>query len=147
MKSLSLSIESDLGNVTLAALAVKAVCLYAGLTASDADHVELCMAEAITNSILHAYHGKSSHQVAISVRIVKDQLEFEICDAGTAMSPDQAKRLESEERAHENDPVDRALLSESGRGLEIIRRVMDEVTYKREANRNCVAMVKRISRV
>lgn len=144
MKRLHLAIESDVGNVSLLAVAVNRVCLHLGLDNLMAGHVELCVAEAATNSICHAYHGVQGHTVNVTLIAHPDQLLIEVSDTGTPMPIKQQRRLADGSQDLEMPSVDRHSLPEGGRGLQIIRELMDEATYTCEKNLNRLIMTKRI---
>jgi serine/threonine-protein kinase RsbW len=63
---------------------------------------------------------------------------FKICDTGKVMEtkPDISSVLEF-------DPCDPATIPEHGRGLFIIHKLMDDVTYEQFGNKNVLTMKKR----
>lgn len=89
-------------------------------------NVRLAMSEAVTNAIRH---GSSSPQdvVRIVALVEGDLLVFEVLDSGRFV-PRVARRGEM--------PV-------SGRGLEFMRRLMDEVDVQPGAHGTCVRFAKR----
>lgn len=145
MKSLTLAIESDLVNVSLVTIAANSICLYAGLSADEANQVELCLFEAITNSIRHAYHGETGHIVTVTLAVEESHLQFDVYDTGTPMSTQQVNELLHGDNFIEVEEVERAQIPEGGRGLQIIRRTMDHVAYRQEGARNRLTLTKRIS--
>jgi len=136
MKSLTLEIESSLGNVSLLAVAIHAICLHAGVDQDEANQVELSLVEAVTNSIQHAYHGEPNQRVVVILAFGKGYLRFDLYDTGAPMQVEQIDRLVRGQGIAESIYPDLASIPESGRGLEIIHRTMDEIVYKREGNRN-----------
>lgn len=145
MKRLDLAIDSDLGNVSLLAVAVNRVCLQLGLDDLTAGHVELCVAEAVTNSICHAYHSVRGHSVGLILSADAGELRIEVSDTGTPMPIEQQRRLARQNGDSDTQPIDRQSLPEGGRGLQIIRDLMDHVSYVSEANHNRLIMSKRIA--
>jgi serine/threonine-protein kinase RsbW len=145
VSSVRLVIESNLSDVSLVAVAVNRICVYLGLDEIQADQVELCITEAVTNAILHAYHGESGQTVSIAVSTSADQLHFEVSDSGTPMSAEHVERLIRNSKLFEVEGIDRASLPEGGRGLQIIHDLMDEVAYIRKDNVNRLQLTKRIS--
>jgi serine/threonine-protein kinase RsbW len=146
VKRLTLEIESDLGSVSMVALAINAICMHTGLGTDQSNQVELCIVEAITNSIRHAYRGELNHSVVIEVFIGKEYMQFDVYDTGTSMPREQvAKLIHGEEGIHEDDleRVDLKALPEGGRGLQLIRGIMDEVAYTQVGNRNRLSLIKR----
>lgn len=147
MKRLDLAIDSDLGNVSLLAVAVNRVCLQLGLDSLTAAHVELCVAEAITNSVCHAYHRVRGHTVKVTLSADDRRLHIEVCDTGTPMTAEQQQRLAHGSRESEIQTYDLRSLPEGGRGLKIIRDLMDEVTYTSDNRLNRLIMMKRFTHV
>ena len=144
MSGLSLSIDSNLGNVSLVAVAVNRICVQLGLDDLSAGQVELCIAEAATNAIRHAYHGEPGHTVAIALAAGTDQLSIEVEDSGTPMPVEQEQRLLHGTQATEFQTTARSSLPEGGRGLQIIHDLMDEVSYVRLGNINRLIMRKQL---
>jgi serine/threonine-protein kinase RsbW len=144
LKGLSFSIDSHLGNVSLVAVAVNRICVQLGLDDLSAGQVELCIAEAATNAIRHAYHGEPGHTVVIALAAGTDQLNIEVSDSGTPMPVEQEQRLLYGTQAIEFQTTDRSSLSEGGRGLQIIHDLMDEVSYVRLGNLNRLIMRKQL---
>ena len=145
LRHLDLAIDSDLSNVTLVAVAVNRICLELGLDTLRAGQIELCIAEAATNAIRHAYHGKPGHQVAVSLSADNGELLVEVSDTGTVMPPEHQQTLRSGSKAWDGQPVDRRSLPEGGRGLEIIHQVMDRVSYVSEDGHNRLIMAARLA--
>lgn len=141
MSRVCLIIDSKLGDVPLAAVAVNGICVHLGLGKIQAREVELCIAEAATNTIRHAYHGLAGETVSIAVSTEIDRLHIEVCDTGSSIPAEQVERLI---RGADIVEIDRASLLEGGRGLQIIHDLMDEVAYTREGNLNRLQLMKRI---
>jgi serine/threonine-protein kinase RsbW len=93
VKRLTLEIESNLSHVSLAAVAINAICAYAGLNQDKANQVELSLVEAMTNSIRHAYNGELDHRVIVTITFDKEYLSFDLYDTGTPMHAEQVDRL------------------------------------------------------
>ena len=142
MKHLTLEIESYLGNVSLVSVAINAICLHAGLNGEQSNQVELCIVEALTNVILHAYQGEEHCEVVIEVSVDRERLGFDLYDTGMTMDADKVDSLVNGEGVLECESIDPRSLPESGRGLQIIRSVMDEVAYTREGNMNHLTLTK-----
>jgi serine/threonine-protein kinase RsbW len=145
MSQLELVIDSNLSDVALVAVAVKNICLYLGLDKSGANEVELCVVEAVTNAIKHAYHGNSGHPVSVLVSVSAEELQLEVTDCGTSMAASQVERLVEGTDVVEMDRIDQSSLAESGRGLQIIHDLMDKAAYIKKGNLNCLRLTKYIS--
>ncbi len=141
---LTLGIDSDLGDVSILAVAVNSVCIYLGMDKTDASLVELCAVEAVTNAIQHAYHGQPGHAVSVVITSEIDRLELEIVDSGTPMPDEQVGRLLHGANVFETFDTRRDLLAESGRGLQIIHDLMDAVVYTPGATYNRLRLTRLI---
>jgi serine/threonine-protein kinase RsbW len=145
LRGLSFAIDSNLGNVSLVAVAVNRICVQLGLDDLIAGQVELCIAEAATNAIRHAYHNEPGHTVAIALAAGTNHLNLEVSDSGTPMPVEQEQRLIHGTRSIELQTTDRRSLPEGGRGLQIIHDLMDEVSYVRSGNINRLIMKKQFA--
>jgi serine/threonine-protein kinase RsbW len=140
---LRLSIDSNLADVSLVAVAVSSACTYLGLDSVSASQVELCVVEAVTNAIQHAYHGQPGQVVSVVVSSEVDLLQLEVIDNGTPMSAQNIERLLQGTDMFQVSNTDRASLAESGRGLQIIHDLMDDVAYISEDSVNRLQLTKR----
>jgi anti-sigma regulatory factor (Ser/Thr protein kinase) len=141
---LTLSIDSDLGNVSLVAAAISSVCIYLGLDRVAASQVELCTVEGVTNTIQHAYHGQPGQLVSVIVTSEIDLLRVEIVDSGTPMPAEYIKRLLHGSDVFQIRDAERASLAESGRGLQIMHDLMDGVAYTTEGCFNRLQLMRNI---
>jgi len=137
-RQLRLSFDSRLENVPLAGRALYGIASEAGLSAAECDALELCVVEAVTNCIVHAYGGAPAHEVLLHVTVADEQLEVQVIDRGTPMAPGL---LERQAPAVPEDP---RLLAESGRGLLLLRQLMDRLDYSTDASGNTLKMTKRL---
>ncbi len=139
MNRIRLVIESELSNVGLMAMAVNKICVFHGMNEVEAYQVELCVSEAATNAIVHAFERSSEHEVSLLVTVESSRLTLECADTGKPMSSEQVERVTR--KSLQSEP-ETGSLSEGGRGLHIIRGVMDEVSYIRDGDSNCLKMTK-----
>ena len=137
-RQLRLSFDSRLENVPLAGRALHGIASEAGLSAAECDGLELCVVEAMTNSIVHAYGGAPEHEVRLHVTVSDEQLEVQVIDQGTPMS---RELLEREKPPVPENPL---LLAESGRGLLLMRQLMDGLDYTTDASGNTLKLIKRL---
>jgi anti-sigma regulatory factor (Ser/Thr protein kinase) len=79
----------------------------------------LAVDEAMANIIRHAYHGDFDQAIEVNCRAWNDRLEFTLLDQ--CEPPDPARLA-----AH---PLDDMALG--GRGIHIMRTIMDDVCYER----------------
>lgn len=136
--ALRLAVDSCLDHVSLVGAAVRGIAAAAGLDASCAAQVELAVVEAVNNAIEHAYRNRPGQQVEVAVDVAGSQLTIEIADRGRAMEWERECAAAAARVAA--DP-----LADGGRGLLIIRQVMDEVGYRSTAGRNVLRLTKHLA--
>ena len=108
--------------------------LQLGLIPPGDTEVMLALDEAIVNAIKHGNKGDARKSVYIVVEFNADGARFSITDEGAGFDREQVP-----------DPTDPCrLLETSGRGLLLIRHIMDEVHHNETGN--CVEMFKRCTR-
>jgi serine/threonine-protein kinase RsbW len=137
---LTLKIESRLDVVPMAGQLVSLLCAFTGMQPSDIYLVEVCVIEAMNNSVEHAYQLDPTREVELKAEVFTDRLVFSVCDSG--MSADPEVMLKKHEPVFEVDPSNLEAVPESGRGLAIIREVMDSYEYSSHAQRNRFVMTK-----
>ncbi|MCG6894159.1 MAG: ATP-binding protein [Desulfobacteraceae bacterium] len=133
-----LSIQSRLDHVFLVGKSAWALSRYAGFGESEADSIELCLVEAVTNAIQHGYRGEKDHSVDIDIILFSDRISLVVSHGGQGP-------LHVPKEPSEVDITDARSLPESGMGLSIIRRVMDHMTYATHGNVHVWTMEKRRS--
>lgn len=96
---------------------------------------KLAIAEGFTNAVRHAHKNLSpSLPVDIEVKVFPNQLEIRIWDQGPPF--DLEGKIQELIQRGEN-------LGGSGRGILILRRIADELSYLRtDDDRNCLLIVK-----
>jgi serine/threonine-protein kinase RsbW len=84
----------------------------------DRDAVAISVIEACTNAIQHGHQAEAQKTVSVTFTIEKDTLTIVIQDLGGGFDPQRAGAL---------PPPD--LLATRGRGIYIMRSMMDEVDF------------------
>jgi serine/threonine-protein kinase RsbW len=141
--ALTLRIAGCLEDVALLAAAVEAVAVELGLTEGGAAAVQLSTVEAVNNVILHAAAGSGEQPVELTLYRDGERLTIEVSDGGRAIPA--ALLAAAARRAL--DPADEeqaGAMADSGRGLVIIHRLMNEVRYATREGRNTLSMTVRI---
>lgn len=110
----------------------------AGLDERAVYHCQLAVDEACTNIVEHGYgaHG-FDHVIDIICRSEDNRFIITVLDDSNAFDP-----------LGREDPDPATMLNdreEGGWGIYFIKKVMDEVLYQRQGNRNRLTMVKRLS--
>lgn len=109
------------------------VCEYAletGFDAQDAHAITLAVGEAVGNIIKHSYRGRTDRSFVLRCRSDRSALEVSLYDNGEPFDPNLQPLLPPDE------------LRAGGRGLYLMRAIMDEIDYKREGGSNVVRMRK-----
>ncbi len=114
---------------------VESVCLETTLKRKDIDSILLAVEEACTNVIRHAYlYGSGT--IRIKITLDKERVIFTIIDNGRSFdfdssgSPDLDRYVETGRKG--------------GLGIYLIRKVMDDVTYRTARGENHLRMVKQL---
>jgi anti-sigma regulatory factor (Ser/Thr protein kinase) len=130
----TLTIPSDPRLLPLARGFVEAVCDFAGFDRATTDAVVLAMHEAANNVIRHAHHGDPEAQLQIQCHLGPDRIELYLLDEGEPFDLEAVPDL---------DPAE---LRIGGRGVFLMRTLMDELTCRPRGPRgNALRMVKRCS--
>jgi serine/threonine-protein kinase RsbW len=133
-------IESDLKNVSQVGKTVKEVCSLISDTPITPYELELCVIEAVNNSIEHAYGNEKGQEVEVRFALQQDRIVVEIQDTGKSM--DQRVLEETDVSMLVTSHEDLNTLAEQGRGLPIIKKLMDAVVYETRQGKNCLTMTK-----
>ena len=136
-----LRFDSDLNSLSLIGGVVRHLCEHVGFSQQDTYNIELCVIEAVTNSIRHGYGEEPGHDVYLTLAAAEDSIVLRVEDEGTPLLPERI--AEAQVRARSDD----ALLEEGGRGLFIMESLMDEVVFSHGGGRNRVVMTKGLERV
>lgn len=135
--SITLSIDSDLEDIGMIGVSVKALGMHFGMDEGGAGEVELCVVEAVNNAIEHAYLFQPGHTVKVTIQFDGEVLSIYIQDTGNSMEQLQPPNLNF-------NPADLDNLPEGGMGLFVISSVMDRLSYVSEAGSNTLTMQKRL---
>jgi serine/threonine-protein kinase RsbW len=95
------------------------VARYAHLNESDSDDLGIVTTELVNNAIHHGNNNDPDKQVHIIFTVDQYKIELKIIDQGSGFNPDKLK----------NPLAPENLLSESGRGIFLIRNLMDELDF------------------
>jgi len=118
-KQFKLDIKSNSRHLGKVERLSEEVARYANLNQSDTDDLGIVTTELVNNAIHHGNKNDPSKYVYILFTVNNSKVELSIKDQGGGFNPDKLK----DPLAPEN------LLSESGRGLFLIRNLMDGLEY------------------
>ena len=96
--------------------------------------VRLCLEEALINAMKYGNGLDRNKMVTMNVEFRREAVLISVEDQGEGFKPDTLRDCTEEEN----------LLKSSGRGVHLMRRLMDKVEYN--AKGNCVLMVKYLNK-
>lgn len=103
---------------------------YKGNRRELAYHLNLVLTEALANAIRHANDCDPDKDVEVSISASDQDLIIKVFDQGEGFDIEALAKLKS--RASD----------EGGRGIQIIFKLMDQVRYVQEGDRNVLEMTK-----
>jgi len=106
---------------------------YSGDRESLGYHLNLVLTEAMVNAIHYGTRGEAGDTVRVTLRIEDNQLCLKVYDQGQGFDL-SAVPLPNLENLHEN-----------GRGIFLIRSIMDNVTYQKTDQGNVLEMYKKLA--
>lgn len=98
--------------------------------------VKLVLEELGVNIVKHGHDSDPDHEIEILLDSASDALTIELRDEGRAFNP----LTDSPEPDVDSGLDDRPV---GGLGVYLVRTMMDELSYRREDNRNILTIVKR----
>jgi anti-sigma regulatory factor (Ser/Thr protein kinase) len=104
-----------------------------GVSAENTFTLNLVVAEAVTNIIVHAFKDEGEHKLSIKLEYRQNQFTIELIDDGQPFDPTQHPPIEF--------PRTLAEAGEGGLGIHLIRHYTDKIHYRRQANQNILTLV------
>ena len=100
----------------------------------------VCMSfdELLTNIISYAYEDGSEHEIDIKVSMINDAVVIVISDDGLPFNPFTREDPDTGLSIEERDI--------GGLGIHLVKKLMDEVYYKRQIDRNVITLVKKVEK-
>jgi len=143
IRSVKFIIDSNLENVPLIGMSVNKLCSSTSFSDIDSFSIELCVVEAVTNSIRHSCCEESGHDIKVVFTLTQEDVTFDICDTGAcSMNPEVLDKAVIEPPGINISDIEG--IAEGGRGLGIMKEIMDSVTYRSEEGENCMTLVKKL---
>ena len=106
---------------------------YSGDRETLAYHLNLVLTEAMVNAIKHANAGDPDKTVHIFINITDDDLSIKVFDNGQGFDINAIP------------PPNFTQLEDRGRGIFLIRSLMDTVNYRQVCDGNVLEMTKKLS--
>lgn len=136
-QSSHLTITGDLSNLGVLADFVAQAARASGLDERETYHVQMAVDEAVTNVIVHAYHGRRDGRIDIYCKRSAEDFVVEVQDFGKPFDPSLVRT------PHVKGPLSKR--SVGGLGVFFMKKLMDSVEFSRDAKGgNRLRMVKRI---
>ena len=118
---LDVSIPASIEYLPLVDTVCQAFCGWAGIDSEIADQIAMAAVEGATNAVVHGNKCRRSTTVRVIFRKTRCEIVVEVLDDGRGFDPSSVP-----------DPTDESnLLKESGRGIFIMKQVMDNVEFER----------------
>lgn len=132
----TLVIKSHVSELAKVAAITEEICERCGMIEDEIDDISIAVTEAVNNAIKHGNKEDSTKSIEIVFQIETEKIKIRIKDEGEGFQLEEVK----DPRMNEN------LLKDDGRGILIMRTLMDEVEVLSEAEGNVLQLVKNISR-
>jgi len=109
----------------------------AGFSQEEQDSLAIAVTELANNAVIHGNKRDPAKKVFVNIDVVDAEVRMTIRDQGKGFNPDTL-----------SNPLDpENLLRESGRGVFIVRALMDEVSYDFSHGGSQVTIVKKRKQV
>jgi anti-sigma regulatory factor (Ser/Thr protein kinase) len=135
MPSYRLDVAPDIAEIPRLIDWVETCCAEAGATGDLVFKLALTLEEAVANVIQHAFDNiPPPHRIAVALTIDAERVTAEIVDNGHPFDPSAAPEPDRAAPLEARDP--------GGLGIHLIRRMMDDVAYRRVAGENRLRLEK-----
>jgi len=104
------------------------------LTPKFVFEINVALDEVLTNIISYAYNDDDEHKILVRLFFPEDGLKIQIEDDGSAFNP-----LERAEPDITKSVMERPI---GGLGIHMVRKLINELSYKRENNKNILTLIK-----
>lgn len=128
-----MTLDSVLASVETVEQTAERFALQAGFDEDTASQIAMVSREAAVNAVVHGNKYDPQKHVTASFELTETNLTIEIADQGPGLDPDQCP----DPLAPEN------LLRTSGRGIFLMRALMDEVHFRQLSPGTQITMIKR----
>ena len=129
----SMTLESVLASVETIEETAEAFARRAGFDEDTAEQIGMVSREAAVNAVLHGNKQDVNKRVTANFETTEDALKIQIADEGPGLDPSTLP-----------DPLTpENILKPSGRGIFLMRAIMDEVEFRQLAPGTEITMIKR----
>ncbi len=136
VNTIKLSVTSSTQNVSYVVKKLEDFCIQANIEKKISETIIIATDEAITNIILHAYHGKNDGLINIQFTISDNKIIIELSDYGKIFETFEQKKKSGRQSVGQ--------LHVGGYGLVLMESLMDEVlfVYDDKLKSNNLKMIK-----
>jgi len=131
-----ITITNNVGELLVLAAAVEELAERWELPIPLTMNINLVLEEAVSNIIFYAFPDQKEHKIEITIRKENDTLTLVIEDDGVSFDP-TSKELPDIDLPAEERPI-------GGLGIFLISKIMDNVSYKREQEKNSLTLKKKL---
>ena len=138
--NIRISCEHDNRQIPLVAKTVCHLCVLADTEKRPTKNMELALVELLTNIIAYSNAAPPSGMIDLDCRYTGGDFTVTVSDSGNALSTQVARQYTNGDISMPgtgSDPIENiALLPESGWGIQLIKSLCEDVSYKRISGKN-----------
>lgn len=131
------TIGADRGEIAKVNAAVAAFADAHALSATVRRSIQVALDEMVSNAIMHGLAGQKGGEVTVEAELLTDRVRLTVTDDGRPFDPLDVAAPDTTLTTQERRI--------GGLGIHLVRHVMDEVSYRRQADRNVVILEKRLT--
>ena len=135
--SYSFELKSDLSELEILCQHLNKFGQITGLSLTCATDINVCLDELFTNIVSYGFADEQEHIIRFTINLDKNVLTIKIEDDGVPFNPLKKKEPEI--------PADLMDARIGGLGIHIVKKLMDDIHYKRERGWNSLTMKKKLS--
>jgi len=132
MKTEELKIPSNPDQLPLVDEMAQKAAREMGFTKEQSDDVSIAVTEIVNNAIIHGNNADNTKSVILTFKIEEDRLTIVITDEGIGFNPDDIEDPTKPEN----------ILKSKGRGIYIVKQLMDQVYFRIEPKGMTITMIK-----
>lgn len=133
-KELRVKIANELAEIDTVNNALADFAQQNGIEDSVVQKIKVAFDELLNNTISYGYKDEHEHVIEVGVDLLEGRLRVTIADDATPFNP------LSEETPNTELGIDEREIG--GLGIHLVRKMMDEVTYKRGIDKNLITLIK-----
>ncbi len=133
---MQIEIANKLDELPLAMAAMEEFAAGARLGSEPRHAMEVALDELLNNIISYGYHDRAEHRIQVELLADSERLTIVISDDAVAFNPFEKAPPDMSQSLEEREP--------GGFGIHIVRKLMDECSYRRSGGRNIVTLCKNL---